>query len=197
MTRSRGTPVETVAGGGGLGQTTGLARQAGRGWRRGELREPSVQADKRIIELLNKVLTFELTAVNQYFLNGRMCGNWGYERLAERHRAISLEEMRDVEELIDRILFLEGLPNLQRLDHVAVGETPVEQLRLALELERPAVRNLHDGIALCLEVGDQGTREFLAGMLAEEERHCDYWETQLAAVDAVGEANYLAQQLRA
>ncbi len=156
-----------------------------------------MQADQRIIELLNRVLTFELTAVNQYFLNGRMCSNWGYERLAERHRAISLEEMHDVEELIDRILFLEGLPNLQRLDHVAVGETPVEQLRLALELERTAVRNLHDGIALCLEVGDQGTREFLAGMLAEEERHCDYWETQLAAVDAVGEANYLAQQLRA
>jgi bacterioferritin len=152
-----------------------------------------VHADQRIIELLNKVLTFELTAVNQYFLNGRMCANWGYERLAERHRAISLDEMRDVEELIDRILFLEGLPNLQRLDHVAVGETPVEQMRLALELERTAVRN----IALCLEVGDQGTREFLAGMLAEEEEHCDYWETQLAAVDAVGEANYLAQQLRA
>jgi bacterioferritin len=172
-----------------------------RGWPAGlpprRAKEAAVQADQRIIELLNKVLTFELTAVNQYFLNGRMCSNWGYERLAERHRAISLEEMHDVEELIDRVLFLEGLPNLQRLDHVAVGETPVEQMRLALDLERTAVRNLHDGIVLCLEVGDQGTREFLAGMLAEEERHCDYWETQLAAVDAVGEANYLAQQLRA
>jgi bacterioferritin len=172
-----------------------------RGWPAGppppRAKETAVQADQRIIELLNEVLTFELTAVNQYFLNGRMCSNWGYERLAERHRAISLEEMHDVEELIDRVLFLEGLPNLQRLGHVAVGETPVEQMRLALELERTAVRNLHDGIALCLEAGDQGTREFLAGMLPEEERHCDYWETQLAAVDAVGEANYLAQQLRA
>jgi bacterioferritin len=157
----------------------------------------AVQADPRIIELLNKVLTFELTAINQYFLNARMCRNWGYERLAERHMAISKDEMRDTEELIDRVLFLEGLPNLQRLNHVAVGETPVEQMRLALELERTALRNLHDGIALCVEVGDQGTREFLAGMLAEEEAHCDYWETQLAAVDAVGEANYLAQQLHA
>src|SRR6266540_3136043 len=131
----------------GLRQTTGLARLAS-GAAAGTSEGAAVQADQRIIELLNRVLTFELTAVNQYFLNGRMCSNWGYERLAERHRAISLEEM-------------------------------------------------HDGIALCLEVGDQGTREFLAGMLAEEERHCDYWETQLAAVDAVGEANYLAQQLRA
>ena len=156
-----------------------------------------MQADPRIIELLNKVLTFELTAINQYFLNARMCRNWGYERLAERHMAISKDEMRDTEELIDRVLFLEGLPNLQRLNHVAVGETPLEQMRLALDLERTALRNLHDGIALCVEVGDQGTREFLAGMLAEEEAHCDYWETQLAAVDAVGEANYLAQQLRA
>jgi bacterioferritin len=163
----------------------------------GRAEETAVQADQRIIELLNKVLTFELTAVNQYFLNGRMCSDWGYERLAGRHRAISMDEMHDVEELIDRILFLEGLPNLQRLDHVAVGETPVEQMRLALDLERTAVRNLNDGIALCVEVGDQGTREFLAGMLAEEEQHCDYWETQLAAVDAVGEANYLAQQLHA
>jgi bacterioferritin len=156
-----------------------------------------MQADPRIIELLNQVLTFELTAINQYFLNARMSRNWGYERLAERHMAISKDEMRDTEELIDRVLFLEGLPNLQRLNHVAVGETPVEQMRLALELERTALRNLHDGIALCVEVGDQGTREFLAGMLAEEEAHCDYWETQLAAVDAVGEANYLAQQLHA
>ena len=156
-----------------------------------------MKGDTKVIAHLNKILANELIAINQYFLNGRMCGNWGYQRLAERHRAISLEEMHDVEQLIDRILFLEGLPNLQRLDHVAVGETPVEQMRLALELERAAVRNLHDGIALCLEVGDQGTREFLAGMLPGEEQHCDYWETQLSAVDAVGEANYLAQQLHA
>jgi bacterioferritin len=156
-----------------------------------------LQADPRIIELLNEVLTTELTAVNQYFLNAKMCANWGYERLAKRHRDISLDEMRDTEELIDRILYFEGLPNMQRLWTVAVGETPVEQMRLALDLERDAVRRLSAGVALCNELGDQGTREFLARMISEEEQHVDLWETQLDAVGRVGEANYLAQQLHA
>jgi bacterioferritin len=155
-----------------------------------------VQGDPRILELLNQHLTFELTAVNQYFLNSRMCANWGYERLARRHREIALEEMRDTEELIDRVLYLEGLPNLQRLGTVRVGETPVEQIRLALALERTAVGNLNGYVATCTELGDQGTREFLAAMIAEEERHVDWWETQLVAVDQLGEALYLAQQVR-
>jgi bacterioferritin len=155
-----------------------------------------LQGDPRIVELLNQHLTFELTAVNQYFLNARMCANWGYERLARRHREISMQEMRDTEELIDRILYLEGLPNLQRLGTVRVGETPVEQIRLAVELERTAVRNLDGYVATCAEVGDQGTREFLAAMIAEEERHVDHWETQLATIEQIGEAHYLAQQVR-
>jgi bacterioferritin len=155
-----------------------------------------LQGDPRILELLNQHLTFELTAVNQYFLNSRMCANWGYERLAKRHREIAMEEMRDTEELIDRILYLDGLPNLQRLGTVKVGETAIEQLRLAVELEREAVRSLNGHVATCLEVGDQGTREFLAAMIAEEERHVDWWETQLVAVDQLGEALYLAQQVR-
>jgi bacterioferritin len=155
-----------------------------------------VQGDPRILELLNQHLTFELTAVNQYFLNSRMCANWGYERLARRHREIALEEMRDTEELIDRVLYLEGLPNLQRLGTVRVGETPVEQIRLALALERTAVGNLNGYVATCTELGDQGTREFLAAMIAEEERHVDWWETQLTAVDQLGEGLYLAQQVR-
>jgi len=150
-----------------------------------------LQGDPRILELLNQHLTFELTAVNQYFLNSRMCANWGYERLAKRHR-----EMRDAEELIDRILYLDGHPNLQRLGMVKVGETAVEQVRLAVELERTAVRNLDGYVATCAEVGDQGTREFLAAMIAEEERHVDWWETQLATIDQLGEALYLAQQVR-
>ena len=104
--------------------------------------------------------------------------------------------MRDTEELIDRILYLDGHPNLQRLGTVRVGENPVEQITLALELERGAVRALNGHIATCLEVGDQGTREFLAGMIAEEERHVDYWETQLATIEQIGEAHYLAQQVR-
>jgi bacterioferritin len=155
-----------------------------------------LQGDPRILELLNQHLTFELTAVNQYFLNSRMCANWGYERLARRHREIALEEMRDAEELIDRILYLDGLPNLQRLGTVRVGETAIEQIRLAAELERTAVGNLDGHLATCVEVGDQGTREFLAAMIAEEERHVDWWETQLATIDQIGETLYLAQQLR-
>jgi bacterioferritin len=137
-----------------------------------------LQGDPRILELLNQHLTFELTAVNQYFLNSRMCANWGYARLAKRHREIAMEEMRDTEELIDRILYLDGHPNLQRLGTVKVGETPVEQIRLAVE------------------VGDQDTRGFLAAMIAEEERHVDWWETQLATIDQIGETLYLAQQVR-
>jgi bacterioferritin len=155
-----------------------------------------LQGDPRIVELLNQHLTFELTAVNQYFLNSRMCANWGYERLARRHRETALEEMRDTEALIDRILYLDGLPNLQRLGTVKVGETAIEQIRLAAELERTAVRNLDGHVATCVDVGDQGTREFLAAMIAEEERHVDWWETQLATIDQVGESLYLAQQVR-
>jgi bacterioferritin len=154
-----------------------------------------VQGQPQIIEVLNDILRFELTAINQYFLNARMCHNWGYERLAKRHREISMDEMRDVEELIDRILYLEGHPNLQRLNPLAVGETPVEQIRLALELEHVAVRNLNAGINRCLELDDQGTREFLGAMITEEEQHADYWESQLEAVSQLGEPFYLAQQL--
>ncbi len=155
-----------------------------------------MQGDPRIVELLNQHLTLELTAINQYFLNARMCENWGYSRLAKRHREISLEEMGDTEELIDRILYLEGLPNLQRLGTIRIGETPVEQIQLAAELERIALRDLNRYVGTCVEVGDQGTREFLAGMISEEERHLDYWETQLATIGQLGEAHYLAQQLR-
>ena len=155
-----------------------------------------MQGDPRIVELLNQHLTFELTAVNQYFLNSRMCANWGYARLAKRHREIAMEEMRDTEELIDRILYLEGHPNLQRLGTVKVGETAVEQIRLAVELERAAVRNLDGYVATCMEVGDQGTRDFLAAMIAEEEGHVDWWETQLATIDQIGEPRYMAKQVR-
>jgi bacterioferritin len=155
-----------------------------------------LQGDPRVLDLLNQHLTFELTAINQYFLNSKMCANWGYDRLAKRHREIAMEEMRDTEELIDRILYLEGHPNLQRLGTVRVGETAVEQIRLAVKLEREAVRNLDGYVATCAEIGDQGTREFLAAMIAEEERHVDWWETQLVTIDQIGEGLYLAQQVR-
>jgi len=156
-----------------------------------------VQADPRIVELLNEVLTTELTAINQYFLNSKLCQNWGYERLAKLHRDISLDEMKDADPIIDRILYFEGLPNLQRLWTVRVGETPLEQMELALELERDAVRRLNAGVNLCLELGDHGTREFLAAMIGDEERHVDLWETHIDAYHKVGESLWLAQQLHA
>jgi len=154
-----------------------------------------VQGDPRIIELLNEVLTTELTAVNQYFLNAKMCSNWGYTKLAKVHRDISMDEMRDTEALIDRILYFDSLPNMQRMWTVRVGETAVEQMELALQLEKDAVARLTAGVKVCEEVGDQGTREFLAASIREEEEHVDLWETKLEAVRQVGEANYLAQQL--
>ena len=149
-----------------------------------------------IIELLNDVLTAELTAVNQYFLDAKMFDNWGYERLGKRFREESIDEMKDADELIERILFLEGLPNLQRLGTVRVGETPVEKLQLALDLEAQAIDRLNRGIARSVELGDNGTRELLEQILTGEESHADWLETQLELVRQVGDAHYLAQNIR-
>jgi len=149
-----------------------------------------------IIELLNDVLTAELTAVNQYFLDAKMFDNWGYERLGKRFREESIDEMKDADELIERILFLEGLPNLQRLGTVRVGETPVEKLQLALDLEAEAIDRLNRGIARSVELGDNGTRELLEQILTGEESHADWLETQLELVRQVGDAHYLAQNIR-
>ena len=155
-----------------------------------------MQGDADIIELLNEVLTAELTAVNQYFLDAKMLDNWGYERLGKRFRDESIDEMKDADELIERILYLEGLPNMQRLGTVGVGETPVEKLRLALDLERVAIERLNRGIALCTERGDNGSRDLLEEILDGEEEHADWLETQLELIRQIGEAHYLAQQIR-
>ena len=149
-----------------------------------------------IIELLNDVLTAELTAVNQYFLDAKMFDNWGYERLGKRFREESIDEMKDADALIERILFLEGLPNLQRLGTVRVGETAVEKLQLALDLEAEAIDRLNRGIARSVELGDNGTRELLEQILTGEESHADWLETQLELVGQVGDAHYLAQNIR-
>ena len=154
-----------------------------------------MKGDDQVIELLNEILTSELTAINQYFLDTRMFDNWGYARLAKVFRDNSMDEMKDAEELIDRILFLEGVPNVQRLGSVRVGETPVEKLRLALDVELEAIGRLRDGIGLCSTLGDHGSRDLLEKMLTGEEEHADWFETQLALVDHIGEANYLAQHL--
>jgi bacterioferritin len=155
-----------------------------------------MQGDSGVIELLNDVLTAELTSVNQYFADSKMCANWGYDRLAEKFREESIGEMKDADELIERILYLEGMPNLQRLGSVRIGETVPEKLALALELERDAIQRLNAGIAQCVSVGDNGSRELLDDILEGEEEHLDWIETQLELMRQVGEAHYLAQQIR-
>ena len=154
-----------------------------------------MQGRPEIIELLNEVLTAELTAVNQYFGHAKMQKNWGYERLAEHSYHESIDEMKHADSVIERILYLEGMPNLQRLGSVRLGEDPVEQLRLDLEVERDAVERFNRGIERCVELGDNGTRELLAGMLTSEEEHVDWLETQLGLVAALGEQLYLSEQM--
>lgn len=148
-----------------------------------------------IIELLNDVLTSELTAINQYFVDAKMYQNWGYQRLAKRFKDESIDEMHDADKLIERVLYLEGLPNLQRLGTVRVGETPVEKLQLALELEHEAIQRLNRGIARCVELSDNGSRELLEEILVGEESHADWLEAQLELVRQLGDAHYLAQHI--
>jgi bacterioferritin len=154
-----------------------------------------VHTDPDIIEALNDVLTAELTAVNQYFIHAKMCDNWGYERLAERVRTESIDEMKHAEALIERILYFEGTPNLQRLSAVRVGETVQEQFELDLGLEHDAIPRFNRCIALCVDKSDNGTRELLADMLQAEEEHAGWLETQLEVIRQVGIESYLAQQL--
>lgn len=154
-----------------------------------------MHGDPDVIELLNEVLTAELTAVNQYFLDAKMLDHWGLARLAHHFRDASIDEMKDAEAVTDRILYLEGIPNYQRLGPVRIGETAVEKLQLALDLEREAIERYNRGVALAREKGDNGTRELLERLLVEEEEHADWAETQLEAIALVGEENYLAQHL--
>jgi bacterioferritin len=148
-----------------------------------------------VIEVLNDVLTGELTSINQYFVDAKMADNWGYERLAGHFRQESIDEMNDADKLIERILYLDGMPNLQRLGSVRVGETIPEKLQLALELEREAIERLNPGIARCVALGDTGSRELRAEILAGEEKHAEWLETQLSLIDQVGAPAYLAEQI--
>ena len=149
----------------------------------------------QVIQLLNDVLTAELTAINQYWIHARMCENWGYARLWEKVRAESLGEMKHADRLVERILYLEGMPNLQKLGKVNVGQTVKEQFRLDLEVEKTAVKALNAGIESARSLGDNGTRELLESILEGEEEHANWLEAQLTLIDQVGEANYLAQQI--
>ena len=154
-----------------------------------------MHGDPEIIEFLNEVLTAELTAINQYFIHAKMNENWGYQRLAKKLYDESIDEMRDAEKVIERILYLEGVPNLQRYGSVAVGETVPEQFELDLQTEVAAVERYNRGIALAVAKGDNGTRELLESRLTDEEEHLDWIETQLRVVSEIGLENYLAQQL--
>jgi len=154
------------------------------------------KGDPQIIEALNDILTAELTAINQYFIHYKMCENWGYARLAKKKYDESIEEMKHADDLIERILYLDGIPNMQRLNAVRVGETAVEQHRLDLELERAAVKRLNDAIALARDKGDNGTRELLEEKLRDEEEAVDWLEAQFQQIEDMGLENYLAQQIR-
>jgi bacterioferritin len=155
-----------------------------------------MRGEERIITVLNDVLTAELTAVNQYFVHARMCENWGYARLWKKVRAESIGEMKHADTLIQRILYLEGVPNLQRLGKVNVGQTVPEQLRLDLDVEKAAIKALNTAIELCRGLDDNGSREMLESILHAEEDHANWIEAQLTLIAQAGEANYLAQQIR-
>ncbi len=139
-----------------------------------------------VVDALNRILTIEMTAVNQYFLQSEMVRNWGYNLLADRLRDVSMGEMRDIESLVKHILYLEGLPNLQRIDAVKIGENVLEHLELDLASEQDAVDALAEGVALCTEVGDYGTRSRFEEMIRDEEMHIDWLESQIEAINQVG-----------
>lgn len=155
-----------------------------------------MQGDQEILTALNDILTSELTAINQYWVHHKMLENWHYGRLAKKKREESIEEMKHADKIIARILFLDGVPNLQRLGPVRVGEEPVEMHKLDLEVEREAVGRLNKVIALCLDKRDAGTRELLEDLLEDEEDSIDYLEAQLKLVEDVGRERYLAEQIR-
>ncbi len=154
-----------------------------------------MQGNAAVIELLNEVLTNELTAVNQYFLHARMQKNWGFSKLAEYTYNESIDEMKHADVLIERILFLDGHPNVQRLDAVRIGETVPEQFQADLAVEVHAMEALRRGIGVCREQGDDVTRLLFERILESEEEHVDYLETQISLLQHLGEPVYLSQQL--
>ncbi len=154
-----------------------------------------MKGDPKVIELLNEVLTSELTAINQYFIHAKMLQNWGYPRLASKKREESIEEMKHAEEVMERILYLEGIPNMQRLNPVRVGEDPVEMHQVDLALEVDSVERLNRGVALSRDAGDNGSRQLLERILREEEEAIDYLEAQLGLIETLGRENYLAEHI--
>ena len=155
-----------------------------------------MKGNKKVLDALNDVLSAELVGINQYFLHAKMCKNWGFLRIAEVDHHESIDEMKHASELVERILFLEGVPNLQKLGRIRVGQAVPEQLKLDLDLEVEAVARLNKAIALCVAEGDNASRDLLEKILTSEEDHLDWLETQLALIKQLGEKTYLAEQLR-
>jgi len=154
-----------------------------------------MQGHARVLEVLSQVLRNELTAVNQYFLHSRMCENWGYQALAAQAYGEALEEMKHADEVLKRILFLDGTPNMQRYMKINVGSTVPDQHQYDLSVERDAVARLNRGIELCRDKGDNGSRMLLEKILREEEEHIDWLEAQLQQIQDVGLQNYLSEQI--
>ncbi|MGH7255512.1 MAG: bacterioferritin [Nitrospirales bacterium] len=155
-----------------------------------------MKAKEGIVDLLNKLLTANLTAINQYFLHAKMCDNWGYDRLHQKIKARSFDEMKDADQLIEHILYLEGMPNVQRLGTVNVGETVPEQLKLDLKAEQDMHKMLTDGVNHCTKVGDFTTRHMLEDMVKDVDGHIDWVETQQELIKQVGLENYLSEQIK-
>lgn len=154
-----------------------------------------MKGDPKVIEFLNKALANELVAINQYFLHAKMYKDWGLKELAEHEYHESIDEMKHADVLVERILFLEGLPNLQDLGKLMIGENTKEMLESDLALEMKAVPDLKEGIAYCESVKDYGSRELLENILESEEEHIDWLETQLSLIDKVGMQNYLQSHM--
>jgi len=149
----------------------------------------------RVVELFNDALTLELTVTNTYFLHARMLDNWGFARLGKVFYDLSIDEMKDADNLINRILMFDGHPNVQKLGAIRVGESPQEILRLALESEHGAIAQFNAGAEECHDLGDHGSAAVFEDMVRDEEQHADWFESQLDAIERVGIEQYLAQQI--
>ncbi|MSR54237.1 MAG: bacterioferritin [Gemmataceae bacterium] len=154
-----------------------------------------MQGNPQIIDALNKALTIELTAINQYFVQAKMCKNWGFEKLGAKHYVESIGEMKHAEKLIDRIIFLEGVPEIARYDVIKVGMDVKEQLENDLALETSGVNAYNDAMTLATQLKDNGSRELMATILVDSEEHVDWLEAQLHLIKTVGLENYLAEQI--
>ena len=155
-----------------------------------------MKGDTKVIEFLNRILKNELTAINQYFLHARMLEDWGFESLGQKEYEESIEEMQHADELVQRILFLEGLPNLQDLGKLRIGENVREILECDLAMEHQAIPDLRDAVEHCEQVRDFVSRDLFQKILTDEESHVDWLETQLGVMDQVGEQNYLQSQMK-